>query len=57
MLTGCLVLYLAGQSDSMAKKIGGEIDNSFGKKLETEVKLLANKTKNAAITVKGWFKK
>ncbi len=57
LLTGCLVLYLAGQSDSMAKKIGGEIDNSFGKKLETEVKLLANKTKNAAITVKGWFKK
>lgn len=48
ILCGGLILYLAGQADKLAKKIGGEIDNSFGQKLINETKILWTDTKNVA---------
>ena len=34
ILCGSLVLYLADKADELAKKLGGSIDNSFGKQLQ-----------------------
>lgn len=58
ILSGCLVLYLAGQTDKLAKDIGGDIDNSFGKKLEGDAKTLWTDAKKIAGSVfKAWIKK
>ena len=58
ILCGCLVLYLANKADELAKKIGGSIDNSFGKQLQGDVKTLWNDTKNVASKIyKDWLKK
>lgn len=40
ILAGCAVLYLANQTDKLAKQLGGEINNSFGEKLQKEAKTL-----------------
>nr|MBQ0090946.1 hypothetical protein [Candidatus Enterousia merdequi] len=58
ILCGSLVLYLAGQTDDLIKKIGGSIDNSFGKQLQGDVKTLWGGTKNLAGKIyKDWIKK
>jgi len=58
LLTGCLVLYLANKSDEFAKKIGGSIDNSFGKTLQGDAKTLAKKTTDLGAKIfKAWSKK
>ena len=57
ILSGCLVLYLASQTDKLAKDIGGDIDNSFGKQLEGETKTLWTDTKKIVNSVfKNWLK-
>jgi len=57
ILCGCLVLYIAGKADELAKKIGGSIDNSFGQQLQKDTKTLWNDTKNfAGKLVKAWAK-
>jgi len=56
ILTGCIVLYFAGKAEELAGRIGGKINNSFGKQLESDVKTLWGHTK--AITnklFKAWL--
>ena len=48
ILAGSLILYLANKSDELAKKIGGSIDNSFGKQLYADAKNLVGKAKKMA---------
>lgn len=55
ILSACLVLYLAQKADELASKLGGSIDNSFGKQLTSDAKNLWNKAKN--FTVSGIKKK
>ena len=58
ILCGCLVLYLAGKADELAQKVGGSIDNSFGKQLQNDVKTLWGDTKNVAGKIyKDWLKR
>lgn len=58
ILCGCLVLYLAGRADELAKKVGGSIDNSFGETLKNDTKTLWNGTKNVTGKIfKDWLKK
>ena len=58
ILCGCLVLYLAGRADELAKKVGGSIDNSFGEKLKQDTKTLWNGTKNVTNKIfQDWLKK
>ena len=58
ILCGCLVLYLAGKADELAQKVGGSIDNSFGKQLQSDVKTLWGDTKNVAGKIyKDWLKR
>ena len=58
LLTGCLVLYLADKSDELAKKVGGSIDNSFGKALQGDAKTLWKKTTDFSGKIfKDWLKK
>ena len=58
ILCGCLVLYFAGKAEELAKKIGGNIDNTFGNKLKDDTKTLWNDTKNIAGKIyKDWLKK
>lgn len=58
ILCGCLVLYLAGKADELAKKVGGSIDNSFGEKLQNDTKTLWKDTKDVAGKIyKDWLKK
>ena len=51
LITGCLVLYLVGQLDNLIKNIGGSIDNSFGKQLMDDAKLLWNGAKNLSMKI------
>lgn len=44
LLTGALVAYLANRADSIAKDLGGSIDDSFGKKFGDDAKKLWDKT-------------
>lgn len=58
ILCGCLVLYLANKVDDLAKKVGGSINNSFGKQIQNDVKTLWDDTKNVASKIyKDWLKK
>lgn len=50
LLTGCLVAYLANRADSIAKDLGGSVNDSFGKQFGNDVKKLGQ---NAY----GWGKK
>ncbi len=40
LLTGCLVAYLANRADSIAKDLGGSVNDSFGKQFGNDVKKL-----------------
>ena len=57
ILCGCLILFLADQADDLAKKIGGDVDNSFGIALQKNAKTLWADTKNIAGKVYDAFKK
>ena len=58
ILCGCLILYLANQADSLAGKIGGKIDNSFGKQMEKDAKQLWDDVKkNGKKIYDAWAKK
>ena len=58
LLTGCLVLYLANKSDELAKKVGGKIDNTFGKTLQGDTKkLVGNVKKLGGAFLKDWLKR
>ena len=58
ILSGCLVLYLANQTEKLTKDIGGDIDNSFGKQMEGNVKTLwADVKKIGNSLFKAWLKK
>jgi hypothetical protein len=58
LLCGCLVLYLAGRTDELAKKVGGSVNNSFGQTLQNDAKTLWGNTKNVAGKIFGdWLKK
>lgn len=58
ILCGCLVLYLADKAESLAKKIGGSVDNSFGNDLKSATKTIWADTKNVAGKIyKDWLKK
>lgn len=58
ILCGCLVLYLANKADELATKVGGSIDNSFGKQLQNDAKTLWKGTKNVAGKIyQDWLKK
>jgi len=58
LLTGYLVLYLAGKADELAKQIGGKIDNSFGKSLQSDSKtMLGGVKKIGGMIFKDWLKK
>ena len=60
ILTGCLVLYLAsstGKLEDLIKKIGGSINNTFGKTLQSDAKILIGKAKNIGMKLfKEWLK-
>lgn len=58
VLCGGLVLYLAGQTDDLIKRIGGSIDNSFGDKLFSSTKTLWGNIKNVGGKIyKDWTEK
>jgi len=58
ILSGCLVLYLANQTEKQTKDIGGDIDNSFGKQMEGNAKILwADVKKIGNSLFKAWLKK
>jgi hypothetical protein len=58
ILCGCLILYLANKADDLAKKVGGSINNSFGKQLQGDVKTLWGDTKKVAGKIyQDWLKK
>ena len=58
ILCASLILYLAGKADELAQKVGGSIDNSFGKQLQNDVKTLWGDTKNVVGKIyKDWLKK
>ena len=44
LLTGCLVAYLANRADSIAKDLGGSVNDSFGKQFGNDVKRLGKNT-------------
>lgn len=58
ILCGCLVLYFADKTDEWTKKLGGNIDNSFGKQLQSDTKTLwGNAKKLGVMAYKDWIKK
>ena len=58
ILAGCLVLHLANKADSLANQVGGKIDNSFGKQLQSDTKTVWSNMKNFGTKlVKAWAKK
>lgn len=58
ILCGALVFYLAGKSEDLAKDIGGKIDNSFGKQLQSDTKTLWGNIKGfGGKLFSAWLKK
>lgn len=58
LLTGCLILYLANKADNLATTLGGKIDNSFGKTLQSDTKTLWSGAKKiGGMIFKDWIKK
>lgn len=58
ILGGYLVLYFANQTDSLAKKIGGNVDNKYTKQFQDAAKIVWGNTKNLATKLaKTWIKK
>lgn len=57
IISGCFVLYLANRADELAGKLGGRVDNSFGKKFQDDAKRLWNDAKALTTSlVKTWAK-
>ena len=55
ILCGCLVLYLADKAEKLAEQLGGSIDNSFGKQLQSDAQTLWKNTKSVAGKIyKDW---
>jgi len=58
ILCGALVFYLGGKTEELAKQIGGSINNSFGKQLESDTKTLwGNITGVSKKVFNAWLKK
>ena len=58
LLTGCLILHLATQTDKFAQQLGGSINNSFGTKLQSDTKILLGDAKKiSGMLFKDWLKK
>ncbi len=58
ILCGALIFYLAGKSEELAKDIGGKIDNSFGKQLQSDTKTLWGNIKGfGGKLFSAWLKK
>ena len=58
ILCGALVFYLAGQAEKLAESIGGKINNSFGKQLQSDTKTLWGNVKNVGGKIfDAWLKK
>ncbi|MDR2412988.1 MAG: hypothetical protein LBD50_02125 [Rickettsiales bacterium] len=53
LIVGCLVAYLATKAGEIAKKLGGSIDESFGKQVGGDIKKIWGKTTG---TAKNWWK-
>lgn len=57
IISGCFILYIAKRADELARKLGGGVDNSFGKQLQADAKLLWNDAKKLTTDlVKNWVK-
>lgn len=55
ILCGCLVLYLANKAEKLAEQMGGSINNSFGKQLQSDAKTLWGDTKKVVGKIyKDW---
>lgn len=58
ILGGYLVLYFANQTDSLAKKIGGNVDNTYTQKFQDAAKIVWGNAKNLATKLaQTWIKK
>ena len=58
ILAGYLVLYFANQTDSLAKKIGGNVDNKYIKQFQDAAKTVWGNAKNLATKLaQTWIKK
>ena len=58
ILCGALVFYLAGKAEELAKGIGGQINNSFGKQLQNDTKTVWGNVKTVSIKLfDAWLKK
>ncbi len=58
ILAGYLVLYFANQTDSLAKKIGGNVDNTYTKQFQDAAKTVWGNAKNLATKLaQTWIKK
>ncbi len=58
ILAGYLVLYFANQTDSLAKKIGGNVDNMYTKQFQDAAKTVWGNAKNLATKLaQTWLKK
>ena len=58
ILCGALVFYLAGRAEKLAESIGGKIDNSFGKQIQSDTKTLWGNIKNVSGKLfNAWLKK
>ena len=53
LIVGCLVAYLAAKAGDFAKKIGGTVDEGFGKKVNDDIKKVWG---NTVKTGKDWWK-
>ncbi|MDR1207691.1 MAG: hypothetical protein LBK26_04755 [Rickettsiales bacterium] len=53
LIVGCLVAYLAGQAEKIAKDLGASVDKSFGEQIGKDIK---DRWKHSAKSVQGWWK-
>ena len=57
IISGCFILYITKRADDLAGKLGGGVNNAFGKQMQDNAKLLWNKTKKFTVDlVKTWVK-
>ena len=58
ILSGCFVLYLANKADKLATQMGGSIDNTLGKRFQSDTKNLWDGAKATGTKIiKLWSKK
>lgn len=57
IISGCFILYITKRTDSLAAKLGGGVNNAFGEQMQTNAKILWNKTKQLTTNlVNIWLK-